>query len=81
MTKLVLVKFLESGLLVDEQVHAIPGSGAGALAERTNGRNFMKDPTVRGVGHLIEETKNFGPEGFRERPVPEQHKSAFTNSR
>lgn len=41
----------------------------------------MKDPTVRGVGHLIEETKTFGPKGFRKRLVLEQPKSAFTNSR
>jgi hypothetical protein len=25
----------------------------------------MKEPTVRGVVHLIEETKTFGPMGFR----------------
>lgn len=29
----------------------------------------MKNPTVRGVGHLIEETKTFGPKGFRKRLV------------
>ncbi len=41
----------------------------------------MKDPTVRAVGHLIEETKPFGPKGFRKRLVPEQPKGASTNSR
>lgn len=61
----VLVELLESGLFVDNQVHAILGSGAGAPAERTNGRHSMKDPTVRGLGHLIEETKTFGPKVFR----------------
>ena len=29
----------------------------------------MKDPTVRGVVHLIEETKTFGQKGFRKRLV------------
>ena len=41
----------------------------------------MKDPTVHGVGNLIEETNTFGPKGFRKRLVLEQPKSAFTNSR
>ena len=44
------------------------------------GRHSMKDPTVRGIGHLIEETKTFGPKNFRKRLVLEQPKSAFTNS-
>lgn len=40
----------------------------------------MKDPTVRGVVHLIEETKTFGQKGFRKRLVVlEQSKGAFTN--
>ena len=40
----------------------------------------MKDPTVRGVVHLIEETKTFGQKGFRKRLVVlEQSKSTFTN--
>jgi hypothetical protein len=64
-----VVEFLESGLFVDDQVHAIPGSCAGASAERTNGRHSMKDLTVCGVGNLIEETKPFGPKGFRKRLV------------
>ena len=40
----------------------------------------MKDPTVRGVVHLIEETKSFGQKGFRKRLVVlEQSKGTFTN--
>lgn len=40
----------------------------------------MKDPTVRGVVHLIEETKTFGQKGFRKRLVVlEQQKGSFTN--
>jgi hypothetical protein len=40
----------------------------------------MKDPTVRGVVHLIEETKSFGQKGFRKRLVVlEQAKGTFTN--
>ena len=40
----------------------------------------MKDPTVRGVVHLIEETKTFGQKGFRKRLVVlEQSKGSFTN--
>jgi len=40
----------------------------------------MKDPTVRGVVHLIEETKTFGQKGFRKRLVVlEQSKGTFTN--
>ena len=40
----------------------------------------MKDPTIRGVVHLIEETKTFGQKGFRKRLVVlEQSKGAFTN--
>ena len=40
----------------------------------------MKDPTVRGVVHLIEETKTFGQKGFRKRQVVlEQSKGTFTN--
>ena len=40
----------------------------------------MKDPTVRGVVHLIEETKSFGQKGFRKRLlVLEQSKGSFTN--
>ena len=40
----------------------------------------MKDPTVRGVVHLIEETKSFGQKGFRKRLlVLEQSKTSFTN--
>jgi len=40
----------------------------------------MKDPTVRGVVHLIEETKTFGQKGFRKRLVVlEQAKGTFTN--
>ncbi len=40
----------------------------------------MKDPTVRGVVHLIEETKTFGQKGFRKRLVVlEQAKGSFTN--
>jgi hypothetical protein len=65
---------------VDDQVHAIPGSGVGAPAERTNGRYSIKDPIARGIGHLIEEAKTFGPKGFQKRLVLEQPNSAFTNS-
>ncbi|MBM4023644.1 MAG: DUF3127 domain-containing protein [Planctomycetes bacterium] len=40
----------------------------------------MKDPTVRGVVHLIEETKTFGQKGFRKRLVVlGQSKGTFTN--
>jgi hypothetical protein len=40
----------------------------------------MKDPSVRGVVHLIEETKTFGQKGFRKRLVVlEQSKGTFTN--
>lgn len=40
----------------------------------------MKDPIVRGVVHLIEETKTFGQKGFRKRLVVlEQSKGTFTN--
>jgi hypothetical protein len=40
----------------------------------------MKDPTVRGIVHLIEETKTFGQKGFRKRLVVlEQSKGTFTN--
>ena len=40
----------------------------------------MKDSTVRGVVHLIEQTKTFGQKGFRKRLVVlEQSKAAFTN--
>jgi len=40
----------------------------------------MKDPTVRGVVHLIEETKTFGQKGFRKRLVVlQQDKASFTN--
>ena len=40
----------------------------------------MKDSTVRGVVHLIEETKTFGQKGFRKRLVVlEQSKGTFTN--
>lgn len=48
--------------------------------QTTNGQHPMKDPTVRGVVHLIEETKSFGQKGFRKRLVVlEQSKGAFTN--
>ena len=40
----------------------------------------MSNPTVRGVVHLIEETKTFGQKGFRKRLVVlEQSKGTFTN--
>jgi len=40
----------------------------------------MNHPTVRGVVHLIEETKTFGQKGFRKRLVVlEQEKGNFTN--
>jgi hypothetical protein len=40
----------------------------------------MKDPTVRGVVHLIEDTKTFGQKGFRKRLVVlQQEKGSFTN--
>jgi hypothetical protein len=40
----------------------------------------MKDPTVCGVVHLIEESKTFGQKGFRKRLVVlEQSKGTFTN--
>lgn len=40
----------------------------------------MKDPTVRGAVHLIEDTKTFGQKGFRKRLVVlEQSKGTFTN--
>lgn len=40
----------------------------------------MSDPTVRGVVHVVEETKTFGKSGFRKRVVVlEQDKGKFTN--
>ncbi|MEM6363737.1 MAG: DUF3127 domain-containing protein [Planctomycetota bacterium] len=40
----------------------------------------MSDPVVRGVVHLIEETKTYGQKGFRKRLVVlEQDKGSFTN--
>ena len=40
----------------------------------------MSDPTVRGVIHVIEETKTYGQKGFRKRLVViEQDKGRFTN--
>lgn len=40
----------------------------------------QKDPTVRGVVHLIEDTKTFGQKGFRKRLVVlQQEKGSFTN--
>lgn len=40
----------------------------------------MSDPTVKGVVHLIEETKEYGQKGFRKRLVVlEQDKGSFTN--
>lgn len=55
-----------------------------ALPERdyraSTARPTMKDPMVRGVVHLIEETKSFGQKGFRKRLVVlEQSKGTFTN--
>jgi hypothetical protein len=40
----------------------------------------MSEPSVRGVVHLIEETKTYGSKGFRKRLVVlEQDKGSFTN--
>lgn len=40
----------------------------------------MSDSKVRGIVHLIEETKTFGTKGFRKRLVVlEQDKGSFTN--
>ncbi|MDA1013400.1 MAG: DUF3127 domain-containing protein [Planctomycetota bacterium] len=40
----------------------------------------MSNPTVRGIVHLIEETKTFGQKGFRKRLVVlEQEDGQFTN--
>ena len=40
----------------------------------------MSDPTVRGVVHVIEETKTYGQSGFRKRLVVlEQDLGRFTN--
>jgi hypothetical protein len=40
----------------------------------------MSDAKVRGVVHLVEETKTFGQKGFRKRMVVlEQDKGSFTN--
>lgn len=40
----------------------------------------MSDAKVRGVVHLIEETKTYGQKGFRKRVVVlEQEKGSFTN--
>lgn len=40
----------------------------------------MSDATVRGVVHMIEETKTYGNKGFRKRLVVlEQDKGSFTN--
>lgn len=46
---------------------------AGPPKEQVKHRHSMKDPTVHGVGHLIE-TKTFGPKGSRKRLVLEQPK-------
>jgi len=64
-----------------------PAHAAGLAAGRTihspetHGQPMpMKDPTVRGVVHLIEETKTFGQKGFRKRLVVlQQEKASFTN--
>ena len=42
-------------------------SGAGVRPRRTEGRHAMTDSTVRGVVHLIEDTKSFGQKIFRKR--------------
>ncbi|MCA9212880.1 MAG: DUF3127 domain-containing protein [Planctomycetales bacterium] len=40
----------------------------------------MSDPTVRGVVHVVEETKTYGAKGFRKRLVVlEQDNGRFTN--
>lgn len=40
----------------------------------------MSNPTVRGIVHLIEETKTYGQKGFRKRLVVlEQDEGQFTN--
>lgn len=40
----------------------------------------MSDPQVRGIVHVIEETKTYGQKGFRKRLVVlEQDKGSFTN--
>lgn len=40
----------------------------------------MSDPIVKGVVHLVEETKEYGQKGFRKRLVVlEQDKGSFTN--
>ena len=40
----------------------------------------MSDAKVRGVVHMIEETKTYGQKGFRKRMVVlEQDKGSFTN--
>jgi hypothetical protein len=40
----------------------------------------MSNPTIRGIVHLIEETKSFGQKGFRKRLVVlEQNNGRFTN--
>ena len=56
------------------------GSRAGSRPQPTKGQHRRKDPTVRAVVHLIEETKTFGQKGFRKRVVVlEQSKGTFTN--
>lgn len=43
-------------------------------------KHAMSDPTVRGVVHLVEETKSYGQKGFRKRLVVlEQDNGRFTN--
>jgi hypothetical protein len=69
------------------EVWYAPAHAAGLAAGRTihspetHGQPMpMKDPTVRGVVHMIEETKTFGQKGFRKRLVVlEQSKGTFTN--
>lgn len=40
----------------------------------------MSDPTVRGIVHVVEETKTYGAKGFRKRLVVlEQDNGRFTN--
>ena len=57
-----------------------PPRGVSEPTSQTNGQHPMKNPTVRGVVHLIEATKTFGQKGFRQRLVAlEQFKGTFTN--
>ena len=57
-----------------------PPRGVSEPTSQNNGQHPKKNPTVRGVVHLIEATKTLGQKDFRMRLVAlEQSKGTFTN--